>query len=266
MGGLLIPTWAIRLDFAVALVDDEPRCRRVAEILVRACFHELNRLSIHRGDRWIEHGPVTVERIIKILLDRDNKSATLETGRGRELAANAEILNGTYASNEGDTRFNSELVFPLEQGHVEAVVSSICELAAVLGTGAGFLAIEPDYHKAHRLALGLFKPQERPALSERRRIERRGRDWHRSERQTLLAGPEWGTFLGAQHLAKLDLEQVRKSGAFARVVEIMPRRLAFLQVTEDPEDDLREDFEAKLIEARKVLAPIAMHLSDVNLD
>jgi len=96
--------------------------------------------------------------------------------------------------------------------------------------------------------------------------EREARYRKRELRGTHLSGPEWGTFLGAQHLAKLDLEAVRGSGAFARIVEVAHGRLAFLQVTTDPEDDLRDDFEDKLVAARAALAPIAMDLSDVNLD
>jgi len=266
MGGLLIPTWAVRFDFATKLVDDEAACKRVAEILVRPCFHELERLSIHRGDRWIEHGPKSADRIVSILRDARNKAATLDTRKGREIVANAEIRNGTREAPAEPTRYDSELMFPVDASAVEATVAAVCELAATLDVGAGFVAVEPAYDDAHRAAIGLSLPRARTGVSQRRRIERRGRDWHDIDRPTLLAGPEWGTFLGAQHLAKLDLETVRRSGAFARVVEITPARLAFLQVTEDPEDDLREDFEAKLIEARKVLAPIAMDLSDVTLD
>jgi hypothetical protein len=56
---------------------------------------------------------------------------------------------------------------------------------------------------------------------------------------------------------------VQSSGAFDRVVLVSPR-LAYLQITKDPADDLRDDFEAKLQAARKVLTPILMDLSDVN--
>jgi hypothetical protein len=49
------------------------------------------------------------------------------------------------------------------------------------------------------------------------------------------------------------------------VVLISPR-LAYLQLTKDPADDLRDDFESKLQMAREALAPILMDLSDVNLD
>lgn len=180
--------------------------------------------------------------------------------------ADAEIRNGARGTNGGATRFDSQLVFPVDPTTVEPTISAVCELADALDVGAGFVAVEPTYHHAHRLALGLSKPPARRGVSTRRRIERRGRDWHQWDRERLLAGPEWGTFLGAQHLAKLDLEQLRKSGAFARIIEIAPGRLAFLQVTNDPEDDLRDEFEERLAGARAALVAIAMDLSDVNLD
>ncbi|MBX3155901.1 MAG: hypothetical protein KF773_07875 [Deltaproteobacteria bacterium] len=258
-------SWAIRLDFAVALVDDEERCTRVANILVRPCFRELERMSIHRGDRWLEHGPVTVERMVRILRDRSNKDVTFDTKRNREIVATGEIRNGTYETNEGATRFNSHLVFPLVPADVGEVTAAICELADVLDAGAGFVAVEPTYPVAQELALGGFDSKPRPGLSRQRMLERRGRDRHQGRRQELLSGPEWGTFLGAQHLEKLDLELVRASGAFERVVRISPR-LAFLQVTADPEADGRDGFEQLLVDARAALAPIMMDLSDVNLE
>jgi hypothetical protein len=58
---------------------------------------------------------------------------------------------------------------------------------------------------------------------------------------------------------------VRRSGAFARVVEVTPT-LAYLQVTEDPLDDLTEGFEQKLIAARQALAPVMMDASAISLD
>jgi len=71
---------------------------------------------------------------------------------------------------------------------------------------------------------------------------------------------EWGTFLGPRHLARLDLGTVKASGAFARVVEL-DEGLAYLQVSEDPAEDLTEGFEGKLVAARAVLAPVLMDMS-----
>jgi hypothetical protein len=148
---------------------------------------------------------------------------------------------------------------------LDTTIAAVYELADVLNTGAGFVAAEPDHLSAQRVALGGFDLKPRPGLSTRQAIERRGSDRHFRRRHNEIAGPEWGTFLGAEHLMRLDLELVRASGAFERVVLVSPR-LAYLQVTADPADDLRDDFEIKLQAARKALAPILMDLNDVNLD
>ncbi len=256
-------TLAVRYDFAAALVGDEERRRRVAEILTRPCFRELERVSAYRRDRWLGHTRTTAEVIAEILRDPRNSSASFDTSRGRELVASGDIRNGTYESNQGATRFKSYLAFPLVPAELEATTAAVCELAHVLDTGAGFVAAEPDHTLAQHAALGNERPRPRPGLSAQQARERRGRDWHQWQRHDELAGPEWGTFLGAEHLAQLDLERVRRSGAFARVIEIARSRLAFLQLTADPADDLRDDFEPKLARAREALAPILMDLGDV---
>jgi hypothetical protein len=257
-------TLAVRFDFAAALVEDQPRRHRVAEILVRPCFRALERVSAHRGDRWIQHGDTSVEAIVAILGDPKNAAVSFDTERGKELVASGEIKNGTFESNQGATRFYGYLVFPVPD-ELEPTIAATCDLADALDTGAGFIAAEPDYSYAQSLALGGFDPKPRAGLPPRQMIERRGRHRHMWQRHNELAGPEWGTFLGAEHLARLDLEKARASGAFERVVLVSPR-LAFLQITKDPTDDLRDDFEVKLAAAREALAPILMDLSDVNLD
>src|SRR5678815_3084426 len=256
-------TLAVRFDFFAALVDEHERCRRVAAILMRPCFSLLERVSAHRGDRWLDHTEKSETKIVEILQDGSNRAVALETKRRRPLAANAEVQNGTQDRAETPTRFRAKLVFPVP-ADVEGTVTALIDLASTLRAGAGFVAAEPTYDLAHHLALGGSKPKMRPGLSERHAIERRGRDWHYQELPTKLAGPEWGTFLGAQHLSALDLDAVRASGAFYRFVAASPV-LAFLQLTADPADAVREDFEPKLEAARKALAPILMDLRDVHL-
>jgi hypothetical protein len=52
------------------------------------------------------------------------------------------------------------------------------------------------------------------------------------------------------------------------VTEVVPDRLAFLQVTNDPMDDLRgpNGLEEKLAAARHASRPILMDVGDVSLD
>lgn len=83
---------------------------------------------------------------------------------------------------------------------------------------------------------------------------------------TRLASVEWGTFRpGNLDSGHVDLAALRTSGAFARVVEIVPGRLAFLQLTDDPIDDLQPEIETKLAVARQVLGPLLVDTSDIEL-
>jgi hypothetical protein len=257
-------TLAIRYDFSTVLVNDARRRRRVAKILTSPCFRELERVSAHRGDRWTEHTPTTVAAIAEILGDARNRGVSLDTGRGRELVASGEISNGTSETNQGATRFDGDLVFPLVPADLDETIAAVCELADALDAGAGFVTAELDHASAQLATLGGPPPRPRPGMSARRALERRSRDWRPWQRHCEIAGPEWGTFLGAEHLARLDLAQVRRSGAFARVLEISRSSLAFLQLTADPADDLRDDFEPRLQRAREVLAPILMDLREVS--
>jgi len=229
---------------------------------MRPCFRDLERVSAHRGDRWVQHAPMSPDAIVAILGEPENSAVSFETDRRKELVASAEIK--TRDVHEGAIRFYGYLAFPVPED-LDTTIAAVCELADVLDTGAGFVAAEPDHLSAQRVALGGFDLKPRPGLSMRQAIERRGSDRHFRRRHNEIAGPEWGTFLGAEHLVRLDLERVRASGAFERVVRVSPR-LAYLQVTADPADDLRDDFEIKLQAARSALAPILMDVKDVNFD
>ena len=85
---------------------------------------------------------------------------------------------------------------------------------------------------------------------------------------TVLSGIEWGTFLGPEHLAagRVDLPALRASGAFDRIVEVLPGRLAYLQVTANPADDLEAGIETNLIAARLAVSTIIMKTDDVTLE
>ena len=237
-------TLAIRIDLAAALVTDPARSRRAAEILSRPCFSDLGRVSAHRGDRDVEPAPTSLDAIAAMLGDPRNSGVVFDTPGGKKLAAGGEIKNGIRQTNEGATRFYGWLAFPLPADFTPAV-SALCDLAETLNAGAGFIVVEPDYQYAQNAALetGAFKM--RPGLTTRRLRECDARGLHLWKRHNELAGPEWGTFLGADHLARLEIEKVRASGAFEHVVLVSPR-LAYLQITKDPADDLRDDFEAKL--------------------
>lgn len=258
-------TLSVRLDFGASLVLDRQRARRVAEILNRPCFSSLERVSAHRGDRWLNHAQKSADRITEILGDPSNSAVSLDSKRGGELLASAELKSGSQVldMNPAATKYSGYLAFPPTAS--EPALPGLLELALALDVGAGFIAAEPDHLRAQDVALGGSRPKARPGLSTEQARERRGRDWHKWQIHRQLAGIEWGTFLGREHIAQLDLAALRQSGAFFQVLELSPQ-LVFLQLTGDPADDLREDFEPRRQRAREALAPLLMDLSDVTLD
>lgn len=261
------PSLAVRLDYGTPLVGSPDSARAVADVLVRPCFRELNRLSARRKDRWSKHAEPSAQTIAEYLTDASNDAISLDTRRGQELVASAEIENGVgrEAAPVSATRLQAYLAIPYAASDLEAVLSGICDLASALGAAAGFVALEPDYGHAHRAAVSASRPKERTGLSEQRFRERRARLRYADRIGTELAGVEWGTVLGEGHLAHVDLGELGRSGAFARVLEISPK-LAYLQVSDDPLEDLTDGFEAKLVLARRALAAVLMDVSAISME
>jgi hypothetical protein len=68
--------------------------------------------------------------------------------------------------------------------------------------------------------------------------------------------------VGAGARQKLDLHELRRSGAFSRVTELSPE-IAFLQLTASPEDDLAPDAEDRFMNARRLLSSVLIDTSDL---
>lgn len=258
---------AIRLDFGDAIVNVHAVAHAVAGVLGRPCFSELSRLSGRRRDRWSKHVSPSVETIAKYLTDETNDAISLDTKRGGELVASAEIENGIgrEAAPVFATRLIAYVVIPFVPAELETVIVGVCDLAVVLHAAAGFIALEPSYGLAQRAALHASRPKERMGVSEQRFRERRARNFYADRIASELAGVEWGTFLGPGHLHRIDLGELRRSGAFERIVEVTPQ-LALLQVTSNPMDDLTAGIESKLAAARVALAPVLMDVSAISLE
>jgi hypothetical protein len=135
---------AVRLDYGYAVVDEPATARAVAEILVRPCFAELSRLSARRKDRWSKHEEPSVDRIATFLVDRSNDAISMDTKRGSELVAAAEVENGISRPDAfvPATRLAAYIVIPFVATDLEAVVTATCDLAATLHAAAGFIAPE----------------------------------------------------------------------------------------------------------------------------
>lgn len=263
---------AVRLDYGDALVGAPDAARAVAEVLVRPCFVELSRLSARRKDRWSKHVKPSVDQVAEYLADASNDAISMDTKRGGVLVAGAEVENGVGRDSARvfATRLQAYVAIPFVAAESEAVIAGLCDFAAALHATSGFVTLEPSYGLAHRAAVAASRPKERPGLSEQRFRERRARSRYADRIGTELAGVEWGTFLGRGHLLRVDLGELRRSGAFARIVEVSSKegspKLAFLQISDDPRDDLTDAFEAKLVAARRALAAITMDVSAISLE
>lgn len=258
---------AIRIEHGLRLLESLAVARAVAEILVRPCFSELARMSGRHKDRWSRHTKPSLDAIVSYLADAGLDAVAFDTPRGREIVATAEVENGVRVREMAvpETRYSIVIAMPLVVAELDLVVDSACDLAAAVHAAAGYIALEPRHGLAHQVAIPGSRPKERVGLSEQRLRERRGRGRYEDRIVNELAGVEWGTFLGPGHLPKVKLDEVRRSDAFARVVEIAPT-LAYFQVTENPMDDLTESFEDKLIVARRALAPLLMDVSAISLE
>lgn len=267
-------TLAMRLDYGATLCELPTVAAQVSEIIARPCFSDsLTRVSARRLDRWVEHRKSTIESINAALLDPRNEGVSFDNGRVGERVASAEVQVGPMVrpkSAGSCTRYMAYVAIPHSSADLDARIAGFCDLAGALEAAAGYVAVEREYSQAHEVAIGCRRPRERAGLSVQRFRERRGRDWKSDLIHTQVSGIEWMTVLGPGHLvalasAGLELEEIRASGVFHRVIEVMPGRLV-LQLSADPADDLTDGFEAKLVTARTVLAPIMMDVADVSLD
>lgn len=139
------------------------------------------------------------------------------------------------------------------------LVDGLVALASSLKAVSGFVAVEPDFDRAHRAAHNKApRPEDVPDYPALRRRERAGHDWHDKQLETRVSGPEWGLVLGPAHLDRVN---IRLNDPFVQIRDTGESRLALL--TSDPLGALEPGFEAKLEAARRALAPILMDLTDV---
>lgn len=252
--------WAIHFDFGTRLVEDSAAARASAEILCRPCFRGFERLFGY-ALTLTRPVPPDVESVVAYLSDPNFDAIYMDANQRSGRGALCELPNGveTWEKPAVPMQYTAAIAIPYVAREIDEVVRAACDLAACLRAVGGYIAIEPEFSWAWDVALGGFSPRDRAGLSRQRRFERDLRPRHQERIATELAVLEWGTFLGPGHLARIDLDVVRRSGAFAEVTQISSS-LAYLQVTPNPTDDLTDSFEARRLDAREAVAPLLMTL------
>jgi hypothetical protein len=253
------PFLAARLDYGQLILGAPDLAQEVGRVLTRRCFAGLQRVRGRRPNRITRSVPVSADEIARQLLHAANDACTVDSAPRGWTRATAVVENGGGVTHgRRSMRRMAYLVLPVVRRQLDDVLRGIWDLARLLGAEAGFVAVDTSFERAEEVALGAMRrTRGRDWVSARRYRERQLREHRQDQITTELAGVEWGTFLGVGHLAAVSLDDVRRSGVFTRV-ELLTPALGYLQVTADPADDLTEQFEAELIAARLVLAPILM--------
>jgi hypothetical protein len=271
-GLLMEPTLVMRLHHAFVPGRDDTAAAAVAEILTRPCFAVLRRVARFAwGGRVTQHATMSTDRVRTLLRDPHCHIVTMDSGRHGLRVASADITTGLTLDEDYWQAYPGPLqpnmIVPHDPDLTQARMDAFCELAVVLRAIEGLVSVEMEYGPAHKLALGGFAPNlerlEQPGMTIRRLRERATYDMKRIDRE--IPAPEWGLFLGRKHLDALPADAIAATGAFHQVRRL-GEDLVFLQLTPDPADALREDFDQLLDRARQVLAPILADPSGVSIE
>jgi hypothetical protein len=257
------PTLVLRLEHALVPARDATAVIAMAEIMTRACFAPLKRVSLEtRSGRNLRHTKSTAEAVHAYLCDPRCDVVDMDSGRQGDLIAKARLSTGLTLEPDYWVAFPAPLelhiIVPHDPELARARVDAFCELAAVVQAVGGCVSIENGFDLAQHVAYcRLVKPAKlvdmQPGLTLRRLAERRSYDLRKLDRE--VPSPEWGLFLSRWHLEKVSASALEDSGAFHQVRRLSDE-LVFLQLTADPADALRPDFDAMLDPVRRVLSPV----------
>jgi hypothetical protein len=260
---LMQSTLVLRLEHAVVPGRNATVAGAMAEIMTRPCFAPLERVALetHTG-RSMCHTRPSAEVIQEYLRDPRCDVVAMDSGRQGDLTAEARLPTGLLLRPSSWAAYPAPMVIdvivPHEPGLAMARMDAFCELARVVRAAAGCVSMERGYRLARRVGIGnstmpakLVNMQ--PGLTPRRLAERRAYDLRKLDRE--IPAPEWGLFLSRGHLEKVPASALEQSGVFHQVRRLSDE-LAFLQLTDDPADALRPDYDALLDPVRRVLAPV----------
>lgn len=267
------PYLALRIDHAFAPAEDADACQAIADLLTRDCLRPLAHLALEtvQGKRQ-RHAGLSAATVVEFLREPSCDALHADSGRQQTLTAMARIVTGrnralfsAYVAPQV-----SGLLLPHDPDLLTARLDAFRELAVVLRAVAGCVSLEWDFDLAVAVMGGHSPPPlERmlhyPGMSESRAREREAYQLAFETLDSQLPGPEWGIFLSAEHLRRLSADEMEHGGAFTAVSPLTDD-LVYLQLTDDPSDALRHDYDYRLDSARAVLAPIFMDVSDVHVE
>lgn len=133
----MTPTLSVRLDFSRELVKDDRGAKHVADILSRPSFSALERVSGRQKDRWAKHVKKSSELIEQYVTDAAHDAISLDTKRGPELVASAEIETGLRGRATSPTALIGYVVMPLDGTNfaIEAISRRSQATGSVIGCG-----------------------------------------------------------------------------------------------------------------------------------
>lgn len=264
------PFWFCSLYHARSLRDHDEPARRAASALNVPVMRALRRVATSTNGRETEHGRISPEMLLKHLRRPAAHGVWLDSGRSGEIESIGWITTGLGYKPDADivATMSSYFVVPYVADEREAVLDVFCGLAEIFDAAYGSTSVEPSFQTAHNAACA-SRPsaEDSPTytfMTPDRIRYRRTPGFLANQIHHSIGGPEWGTFLGPGHLARLPAAAL-SSGAFHHV-RPLSHGGAFIRLSSDPMDAQSESILALVANARAALEPIVLHdLSEVRL-
>ncbi len=261
--------WFCSLYYARSLRDHEDLASRAAGLLNTPSMRAFRRVATSKNGRETEYGRNSPELLLKHLQRPDAHAVWLDSGRSGKLESHGWITIALGYKPDADilATMRANFVVPYVADEREAVLDVFCGLAEILDAAYGATSVEPSFDTASNAAVA-SRPSAADAptytvMTEDRIRYRNAPAYLRNQIHHSIGGPEWGTFLGPGHLARLPPDTLA-SGAFHQV-RPLAHGGAFLRLSEDPMDAQTDAILGMVARARAALEPIVMDVSSVRI-
>lgn len=263
------PFWFCHLRYARSPRDHDDLARRVASLLNVPVMRALRRVAVTINGRETDHGPNSPELVSKHLQNPAGRGAWFDSGRSSKLESQGWIETALGYEPDADivATLRAYVVVPYVADEREEVLDVFCDLAEILEAAYGTTSVEPSFDTAHNAAL-VSRPSAADlptytVMTDDRIRYRRTPGFLTNQIHHSIGGPEWGTFLGPGHLARLPPDTLA-SGAFHQV-RPLAHGGAFIRLSEDPMDAQTDAILGMVARARAALEPIVIDVSSVRI-